>query len=522
LAIKVITNKNMEEYKIKPGDTLSQIAQRQGTTVQAFLEANPQITNPDLIYAGHTLKIPGVAKSATEAAKTLEVAGMEAGTEIDEALAPPIDTKVGPALATIAGEITSVQDIIRHLDAVPTGREATEQFAKTMQESMTKRAQIREDQPSVREIYEETLETYGLTPESMEKVQGLTGQLASYQSQIATLEAQKQATLDRIEATPGRGLDLMTREQNEASKRYNREITAKAAQASVVAQQIELERGNWTEARAIAGQIVELETYEMTQQLSDIDWVMSTYSEVFDIMSKADRDEWNKQYDLLSLSLKEKKDELMNKQNLIIRAAENGISLPSNLDYEDTVKEYARLTKISVDKAREIAAMEEDEIDDIDLSAYFAPETLRKIRRAGIDPTTEEGFHQALAFVEQEEKPKLTNSQIGQMGERGVSMDIANDIHGYVLMGYDFETIYNSMKDTFGPVTAGKYVDVYRDVIRTTGMTMLVPETPGIEIRPSYEERARREAEEEQQRTETKKGTETKKERTWYKPWTWF
>lgn len=47
-------------YVIQPGDTLSAIASRFGTTVPAIVALNPQITNPNLIIAGDTLLIPRV------------------------------------------------------------------------------------------------------------------------------------------------------------------------------------------------------------------------------------------------------------------------------------------------------------------------------------------------------------------------------------------------------------------------------------------------------------------------------
>jgi len=46
-------------YTIKSGDTLSQIAQAQGTTIAELMKLNPTITNPNLIYAGKTLNLPG-------------------------------------------------------------------------------------------------------------------------------------------------------------------------------------------------------------------------------------------------------------------------------------------------------------------------------------------------------------------------------------------------------------------------------------------------------------------------------
>lgn len=46
-----------DHYRVEPGDTLSSIAQRFGTTVQAIASANG-ITDPDRIYAGQWLDIP--------------------------------------------------------------------------------------------------------------------------------------------------------------------------------------------------------------------------------------------------------------------------------------------------------------------------------------------------------------------------------------------------------------------------------------------------------------------------------
>ena len=49
----------MSAYRIRTGDTLSGIAQRYGTSVSALMRTNPSISNPNLIYAGRTLNVPG-------------------------------------------------------------------------------------------------------------------------------------------------------------------------------------------------------------------------------------------------------------------------------------------------------------------------------------------------------------------------------------------------------------------------------------------------------------------------------
>lgn len=47
----------MIRYLVRSGDTLSAIAERFGTTVEAIMAAN-NLVNPDIIFAGHVLLIP--------------------------------------------------------------------------------------------------------------------------------------------------------------------------------------------------------------------------------------------------------------------------------------------------------------------------------------------------------------------------------------------------------------------------------------------------------------------------------
>ena len=51
----------MPQYKIKSGDTLSQIAKKKGLTLKQLMAANPSITNANKIRAGANLKLPYAA-----------------------------------------------------------------------------------------------------------------------------------------------------------------------------------------------------------------------------------------------------------------------------------------------------------------------------------------------------------------------------------------------------------------------------------------------------------------------------
>jgi|TARA_R100001079_G_scaffold71479_1_gene37849 LysM repeat protein len=48
----------MPQYKIKSGDTLSQIAKSKGFTIKQLEAANPRIKDPNKIRAGATLQLP--------------------------------------------------------------------------------------------------------------------------------------------------------------------------------------------------------------------------------------------------------------------------------------------------------------------------------------------------------------------------------------------------------------------------------------------------------------------------------
>ena len=85
-------------YTIQRGDTLSQLAQKHGTTVAELIKLNPQIKDPNKIYAGESLALPQATTTPDTTVATSQTGG-------DMTLPPIGDTL--PGLPTM--DMTNVQ-----------------------------------------------------------------------------------------------------------------------------------------------------------------------------------------------------------------------------------------------------------------------------------------------------------------------------------------------------------------------------------------------------------------------------
>jgi LysM repeat protein len=106
-----------QTVQVKKGDTLSAIAKANKTTVKAIQDANPQITNPNLIKPGQTFLIPGT-QTATGSTATGTATGSTAtggaatgGTTTGAANTPPgfVRNAAAEAAAIAAGVATKEQ-----------------------------------------------------------------------------------------------------------------------------------------------------------------------------------------------------------------------------------------------------------------------------------------------------------------------------------------------------------------------------------------------------------------------------
>ena len=95
-------------YKIKPGDTLSKIAKRNGISLAQLLKANPQITNPDRIQVGQIVNLPDTSTETTQPLPSNVVPAVtQAVTTVAAAAAGAAAGALGEALAEALGTLSA-------------------------------------------------------------------------------------------------------------------------------------------------------------------------------------------------------------------------------------------------------------------------------------------------------------------------------------------------------------------------------------------------------------------------------
>lgn len=84
----------MPVYTVQPGDTLGEIAQRFGSSVEAIESANPFIRDPDVIFPGQILCVPNRPNPRARPAQVYVVQSGDTLGEITQRFGSSVDAAV--------------------------------------------------------------------------------------------------------------------------------------------------------------------------------------------------------------------------------------------------------------------------------------------------------------------------------------------------------------------------------------------------------------------------------------------
>lgn len=179
--------------------------------------------------------------------------------------------------------------------------------------------------PSMEELLAKTYEKYGLTEATFQQQQSLISQMGTINQQMANIDTQEMRQLEAISQQP-MGMFQITGHQAALKRQVAIERAGLSAQANALAVQSNALQGQITQAQNIASQVVEAKTYDIRQTISDMEWEVSTYSDLFSMMDKQERDDWQNTYNLKVDELKTRKADLEQVMGLMIQYPDAGIT----------------------------------------------------------------------------------------------------------------------------------------------------------------------------------------------------
>lgn len=175
----------MAQITIQKGQTLSGIAKQQGTTLDALLKANPTIKNPNLIYAGSSLNLPGMPTSPVVAPKA-SVPSLSPTVTPSSTVTPPVAPNSSPGTSVLPAKTTM------YGTEVPSNTSLLNQYRsdlgldtalKSMQDTQTSYLDTLKNLPKKTDIYQQERTKRGI--DTMQtNLQSLDNRLATMEEAI--------------------------------------------------------------------------------------------------------------------------------------------------------------------------------------------------------------------------------------------------------------------------------------------------------------------------------------------------
>ena len=306
------------EYTIKQGDTLSQIAKLNNTTVEAIAKAN-QIADPNKIIAGNVLKLPEIQPTGVDVSASEITTGIP---EIPQAI-PELekDTTANAILAYTTGEQLKTAEERKKLEETAQKTLGTTDLITAYQNRPTiDLATIRTQQ----------LESTGATA-LREDVAQQSLKLAEIKGERDRLDIMEQNEIDALtKAGVTRG--AIERETTTIQRKYASKKAKLSADLNAEASMLAAMQGNYTMAKEAADQAVQDYVFDYQQKVDTFNNVFNTYSDLISDLNQEEKEilktaatEAQKELDKVT---QEKKDVMA----LRLQYAGAGISINDSLE----------------------------------------------------------------------------------------------------------------------------------------------------------------------------------------------
>lgn len=264
------------EYTIKSGDTLSQIAKAQNTTVEALAKAN-QIADPNKIIAGNVLKLPEIQPTGVDMSAGEITTGIP---DIPQAI-PELekDTTANAILAYTTGEQLKTAEERKKL-------EETAQKTLGTTDLMT----AYQNRPTIDLATTRTqqLESTGATA-LREDVAQQSLKLAEIKGERDRLDIMEQNEIDAL-TKAGITRGAIERETTTIQRKYASKKAKLSADLNAEASMLAAMQGNYTMAKEAADQAVLDYVFDYQQKVDTFNNVFNTYSDLISDLNQEEKE----------------------------------------------------------------------------------------------------------------------------------------------------------------------------------------------------------------------------------------
>jgi len=239
------------EYTIQKGDTLAQIAKKNNATVDALLQLNPSIKNPNLIYAGQKLTLSGGGTSTQSASQNNAVSTVQkqesTGTAATTNTAAPQTNNTGSQNNTPLGymQYTPLSDDELRQRAEnyinPLYNEQIEAYKQAAERNKMAYEQAIQQRQNLYELQKEDLASLAGQQRKQASDQALKRGLA--RSNIATNE------IARVSASEAKALQELQRGLTDDINNINAQITLLEQQLSDSLKRLDIDRATSLQAK---------------------------------------------------------------------------------------------------------------------------------------------------------------------------------------------------------------------------------------------------------------------------------
>lgn len=280
----------MSNYLIKPGDTLSQIAEANKTDIGTLQKLNPQITNPDRIYAGSNLALPEPPAPRIPSQPTNVVFNQP-----EPAPFSPKPIVVGQSIGTTP---TSGADILRQ--AQPTDSINAQQRVAYNSSGLSMPTEMPDFQSIYNQLKNEfksdntqalnDIYTKYDTEKNYNELKNITQQSLGIRDELRKLDIEEKDALEKVGSRPGVDLGFVSGEQARIQREYGKKKALLNSSLAGNLSLVQTLQGNIDFAKSLAEDYLQVSTHNEEQNWKLFTTARDVWSDLYDKLNSREKE----------------------------------------------------------------------------------------------------------------------------------------------------------------------------------------------------------------------------------------